>query len=129
MSDYTFHTRLALQPAEAERRIREALSEQGFGILTEIDVQAVLWDDGRPKLVRRLLANGKLAFDFRTASAMAWTIWARLAPSSLRLFMRSIAGTRNALARKSRFPDAAVEWSTPRDLPGSETQGAAVTKP
>ena len=42
MTDYTFRTRLALDPVEAEQRIREALSEQGFGILTEIDVQATL---------------------------------------------------------------------------------------
>lgn len=42
MSDYTFRTRLGLEPSEAEQRIRQALSEQGFGILTEIDVQATL---------------------------------------------------------------------------------------
>ena len=42
MSDYTFRTQLGLQPAEAEQRLREALSEQGFGVLTEIDVQATL---------------------------------------------------------------------------------------
>ena len=42
MTDYTFHTRLDLQPAQAEERIRQALAEQGFGILTEIDVQATL---------------------------------------------------------------------------------------
>ena len=42
MTDYTFRTRLALDPVEAEQRIREALSEQGFGVLTEIDVQATL---------------------------------------------------------------------------------------
>ena len=113
---------LLREPVAARRRRVDPRVSISLGSL-------VLWDGGRPKLVRRLLANGKLAFDFRTASAMAWTIWARLAPSSLRLFMRSIAGTRNALARESRFPDSAVEWSTPRDLPGSETQGAAVTKP
>ena len=41
-SDYTMTVRLDADPAEADRRIREALADEGFGILTEIDVQATL---------------------------------------------------------------------------------------
>ncbi|MFN0094043.1 MAG: DUF302 domain-containing protein [Dehalococcoidia bacterium] len=33
---------LALAPAEAEARVREALQQQGFGILTEVDIAATL---------------------------------------------------------------------------------------
>lgn len=40
--DYTMTIRLTDDPASAEERIREALSDEGFGILTEIDVQATL---------------------------------------------------------------------------------------
>ena len=40
--DYTMTIRLTDDPASAEERIREALSAEGFGILTEIDVQATL---------------------------------------------------------------------------------------
>ncbi len=40
--DYAFTVRTALPFAEAAARIREALKEQGFGVLTEIDVQATM---------------------------------------------------------------------------------------
>ncbi len=42
MSEYTMTVTLDADPAEAEQRIREALKEQGFGILSEIDVRAAL---------------------------------------------------------------------------------------
>lgn len=42
MRDYTFRTKLGVEPAEAEQQIRHALADQGFGILTEIDVQATM---------------------------------------------------------------------------------------
>lgn len=41
-NDYTMTVRLDLEPPEAESRIREALAEEGFGILTEVDVQQTL---------------------------------------------------------------------------------------
>jgi uncharacterized protein (DUF302 family) len=40
--DYGFKKTLAMAPAEAEARLREALSSEGFGVLTEIDVQKTL---------------------------------------------------------------------------------------
>jgi uncharacterized protein (DUF302 family) len=42
MSVYTFATRLDADPADAEQRLRQALADEGFGILTEIDVAATL---------------------------------------------------------------------------------------
>ena len=42
MSDYTMTVTVDVGPAEAERQVREALSAEGFGILSEIDVQAKL---------------------------------------------------------------------------------------
>jgi uncharacterized protein (DUF302 family) len=42
MSEYTMTVTLDADPAEAEQRVREALQEQGFGILSEIDVRAAL---------------------------------------------------------------------------------------
>lgn len=42
MSEYTFTTRVDADPPDAEQRIRQALADEGFGILTEIDVQATL---------------------------------------------------------------------------------------
>ncbi len=40
--DYGFTKRTALPFAEAAARVRAALKEQGFGVLTEIDVQATM---------------------------------------------------------------------------------------
>jgi uncharacterized protein (DUF302 family) len=37
-----FETTVALDPGEAEAAVRQALGEQGFGVLTEIDVSATL---------------------------------------------------------------------------------------
>lgn len=39
---YGFGVEVDLPPAEAEEKMREALAEEGFGILTEIDVRATL---------------------------------------------------------------------------------------
>ena len=41
-NDYGFSTTLALPFAEAMRKTKAALKEQGFGVLSEIDVQATL---------------------------------------------------------------------------------------
>lgn len=42
MAAYTLTIRTGLDPDAAEQRLREELSVQGFGVLTEIDVQATL---------------------------------------------------------------------------------------
>jgi uncharacterized protein (DUF302 family) len=48
--DYAITVRTALPFAEAAARVREALRGQGFGVLTEIDIQATL----REKLGKEL---------------------------------------------------------------------------
>ncbi len=41
---YTFRVLIDAEPEDAEGRIRAALEREGFGVLTEIDVQATLQD-------------------------------------------------------------------------------------
>lgn len=42
MPDYTIKVRLDADPEQAEATVREALAAEGFGVLTEIDIQATL---------------------------------------------------------------------------------------
>lgn len=42
MPTYTLTVHVDADPATAEERVRAALADEGFGILTEIDVQATL---------------------------------------------------------------------------------------
>ncbi len=39
---YTYRLRVDTDPATADARLRDALKDEGFGVLTEIDVQATL---------------------------------------------------------------------------------------
>lgn len=72
-----------------------------------------LWANGRPRLFRRLVNEGQLAFDFRTVVALVWTAWASVNPSTLRLFLKILVGIRNFGAAGQRSPF--MEWA-PRTL-------------
>ncbi|WP_118829279.1 DUF302 domain-containing protein [Salinibacter ruber] len=54
-TDYYYTKTIDLSPDEAEARVREELEEEGFGVLTEIDVQATLKkkldEDMRPYMI------------------------------------------------------------------------------
>ena len=71
MSDYGMSVRTSLEPGDAERVIREALADEGFGVLTEIDVAATLkakLDVDRPSYkilgaCNPVLANQALSHD------------------------------------------------------------------
>jgi uncharacterized protein (DUF302 family) len=52
VTDYALRVHLDLDPGEAQRRVMAALKDEGFGVLTEVDVAATLKE--------------KLGVDFRT---------------------------------------------------------------
>ena len=70
----------------------------------------VLWAGGKPRLFRRLLKDGKLGPDLRTAAALVWTAWASLSPASLRMFLRLLLIARNAIAATRIRSDEPVAW-------------------
>jgi glycosyltransferase involved in cell wall biosynthesis len=73
-----------------------------------------LWAGGKPRLFRRLLKRGNLSFNFPTASALVWTAWASINPSSLRAFLRSIFFARNLYASAKVKTDRPLYWSPSR---------------
>ena len=71
----------------------------------------VLWAGGKPRLFRRLLRRGELSFEFRTASAVVWTAWASVSPSTLRSFMRLLLVARNMFATTKIHSSEAIVWA------------------
>jgi glycosyltransferase involved in cell wall biosynthesis len=71
----------------------------------------VLWAGERPRLFRRLLKRGRLSADFNSVSALVWTAWATLNPSTLRAFMQFLRLVRNAGLPKHLTAEDAIRWS------------------
>lgn len=83
-----------------------------------------LWAGGRPALFRRLLKRGRLSLDFITLSALIWTAWASLSPSTLRGFMHLLRLARNARLSKKLGVNDAIRWS-----PRAKSSWAEVNRP
>jgi glycosyltransferase involved in cell wall biosynthesis len=73
-----------------------------------------LWAGGKPRLLSRLLRRGDLKFNFRTLSAIVWTGWAALSPSSLRAFLSMILRARNWFADTGISENTPIDWSPPK---------------
>lgn len=81
----------------------------------------LLWAGGRPRFFSRLLKRARLAPDFCTLSAVAWTAWASLEPSSLRVFLRSLLLVRNVRASLTMQMDGPVAWPSALAGPSAPT--------
>jgi glycosyltransferase involved in cell wall biosynthesis len=88
----------------------------------------VLWAGGKPRLLTRLIRHGELALNLRTLSAIVWTAWADVSPSSLRAFLGLIVRARN-LAARSASNTSPVRWSPPRHLVAGKRKGIKTTPP
>jgi glycosyltransferase involved in cell wall biosynthesis len=75
----------------------------------------LLWAGGRPRLFRRLLSRGRLEFDMRTFSALVWTAWASISPTSLRAFLGVLLRARNLRAARIASRRGVVNWSPATD--------------
>jgi len=73
----------------------------------------VLWAGGRPRLFGRLLKRGRLKLEMRTLTALVWTAWAALYPSSLRTFLGILLRARNLRTRNKIPRPTPVRWSPP----------------
>ena len=96
-----------------------------------------LWAGARPFQLRRLLTRGKLGFDLRTMSALVWTSWASISPSSLRVFLKLLLGLKNIRARDiaaraepvRRSPVSAGIGAIPNTQPSEPATGAPSETP
>ncbi|MEP7130447.1 MAG: glycosyltransferase family 2 protein [Sphingomicrobium sp.] len=73
----------------------------------------ILWSGGRPRLFVRLLKRGRLRLDMRTMTALVWTGWGTVSPSSLRAFMGMLLRIRNKQSVGIFADPAPVRWSPP----------------
>lgn len=73
----------------------------------------LLWAGGRPRLLGRLLERGRLGFDFASLTALVWTTWAAVSPSSLRFFLSMLLKARNAGAGAITAESPPMRWSPP----------------
>jgi len=71
----------------------------------------VLWAGGRPRLFRRLLKRGRLSTDVTSLTALVWTAWASLSPSTLRAFMKLLRRIRSVRVPRGLQLEEAVRWS------------------
>lgn len=85
-----------------------------------------LWAGGRPRLLGRLLARARLSWDFRSASAIIWSAWASVSPSSLRSFLMLLLGARNRFASRPVQAHGALDW---KPLAGAEPLELNEAKP
>jgi glycosyltransferase involved in cell wall biosynthesis len=69
-----------------------------------------LWAGQRPRLFLRLLSRARLSWNVQSASALVWTTWASLSPSTLRLFLKWLLDIRNRLALRQLSRDKLYLW-------------------
>ena len=82
-----------------------------------------LWSGRSPKVMRRMRERARFGFDGASAHALAWVTWGTVSPKSLRLFLRTLLGVRNALARPLLRGRRFVVWS-PRHPARAPREGA-----
>jgi glycosyltransferase involved in cell wall biosynthesis len=62
------------------------------------------------KLLRRFLSRAQMSWNGRTASALIWTAWASLSPSTLRAFLLMLLKARNRFPGRQLVSTSPVVW-------------------
>jgi len=86
----------------------------------------VLWAGGRPRLFLRLLNRGRLSANLSSVSALVWTAWASLSPSTLRGFMKLLRKIRNMRVPEGLESKDAILWSPSAGI-DSRTSGGGLS--
>jgi hypothetical protein len=116
-------TRAAAEPAELDRAYARMSATLGRspprapgrippGIFV-LSGSPRLWAGTRPRVLRRLLADGDLGWNRASLGALAWALWAEASPASLRLALRALGRLRERKARSL----AVIPWIEWRPKP------------
>ena len=125
-------TRVGADPAELDRayaRMSASLGHAAPAVSGRIPPQLFvlsgsprLWAGERPRVLRRLLAQGDLGWNRASLGALVGALWAEASPASLRLALRMLGRLRGAMVRRSIAEARFLRW--PPDLAPPHGTGA-----
>lgn len=69
-----------------------------------------LWDDKRPRTLKRIWLAGDIGWNWASATVIVWACWATVSPASLCAFIRLVGRVKNRWAALRLDPRLMFEW-------------------